>query len=222
VEVIGAGLGRTGTMSLKVALEQLGLGPCHHAIEIFNDPARVPLWEAALDGQPIGWDRLLAGYRSTVDWPACTHYEELIEVYPRAKVVLTVRDPERWYESVRTTIYDIHGSSDGPGFMPPMEETPPEIRPARELMDRVIFRDTFGNRFGERSHAIEVFEAHNAEVERRVPAERLLVYEVREGWAPLCDFLEVAVPDAPFPHLNDREAFMKLVDERTEAAAQGK
>lgn len=206
-------------MSLKVALEQLGLGPCHHAIEIFNDPERVPLWRAAIDGEPVGWDRLLAGYRSTVDWPGCTHYEELMEAHPNAKVILTVRDPDRWYDSVLTTIYDIHGSSDGPGFMPPMEQTPPEIRPARELMDRVIFLDTFHNRFEERSHAIGVFNSHNEAVRRRVPPERLLVYEVSDGWGPLCEFLEVGAPDAQFPRLNDREAFMKLVDERTEAAA---
>jgi hypothetical protein len=221
MEVIGAGFGRTGTMSLKVALEELGFGPCHHAIEVFDNPERAALWEAAARGERMDWDEVLAGYRSTVDWPACSFYDQLIDAYPEAKVILTVRDPERWYESVMDSIYAVHAGG-GPADLPPMAQTPPEILPARRMIDRIVFLDTFSNRVEDRGHAIAVFNAHNEEVKRRIPPDRLLVYEVSEGWQPLCEFLGVEAPgDTPFPRLNDRAAFQALVRERTDEAEAG-
>src|SRR3712207_228473 len=105
IEVIGAGFGRTGTMSLKVALEELGFGPCYHMIELFGHPEHVELWETASQGKPVDWEKLFSGYRATTDWPACSFYGELMQRYPNAKVILTVRDPDRWYESTYNTIY---------------------------------------------------------------------------------------------------------------------
>jgi hypothetical protein len=207
VKVIGAGFGRTGTMSLKVALETLGFNPCYHMTEVFAHPKHSGFWVSAWRGEPADWDGVLGGYDAAVDWPACTFYEELMERHPNAKVILSVRDPERWYESVRNTIYELSVVIPrhpiyrigytlvsffvfrGPGN--------------RNLADEIIWLGTFDDRFEDKVHAIEVFERHNAEVQRRVPRDRLLVYDVKAGWGPLCEFLGVEEPDEPFPHTND-------------------
>ena len=209
LEVIGAGFGRTGTMSLKVALEELGFGPCYHMREVFEHPEHIELWGAAMQGKPVDWQQIFGNYRATVDWPGCTFYNELLERNPDAKVILTVRDPQRWYESAYNTIYRISGAFYSPIFylagliMPKARQ----VKRARQFIAELLWERDFDGRFEEREHAIETFERHNEEVRQRVPPERLLVYEVKEGWAPLCDFLGVEVPDRPFPHLNDTEAF---------------
>ena len=205
LKVIGAGFGRTGTMSLKVALEELGYGPCYHMVELFEHPEHVERWEATVRGEPVDWEELFSGYRSSVDWPGVAFYKELAHRYPQAKVLLSVRDPERWYESTRKTIYTTVDHS---------PEMIAAVGPAPRLNDELIWKRTFGGNFEDRRHAIEVFERHNEEVKEHVPAERLLVYEVKDGWGPLCEFLGVEVPKAkPFPHLNDTEAFIKRVQE---------
>ena len=213
IEVIGAGLGRTGTSSLKEALETLGFGPCYHMTEVFAHLEHVPVWEAAR-GECVEWEDALHGYRAAVDWPAPAFYEELMRRYPGAKVILTVRDPERWYESTLNTIYEIQGLSESPAYalsallVPPMRR----VRRATRVIGALAWRGLFGGRFEDREHAIAVFEKYNAEVARRVPAERLLVYEAREGWEPLCAFLGVEVPEGkPFPHANDTEEFRKRI-----------
>ncbi len=196
MKVIGAGFGRTGTMSLKVALEELGYGPCYHMIEVFEHPEHVPLWEAARRGEPVDWEELFDGYQATVDWPGAAFYKELSERYPEARVILTVRDPERWYESARTTIFNLQGTS---------SSRAPQL--ARDLAYQKGFRDV-----EDRRHMIEAFNRWNEEVKESIPAGRLLVYEVKEGWEPLCSFLDVEVPkDKPFPHLNDSDSFRRMV-----------
>jgi hypothetical protein len=207
VKVIGAGFGRTGTMSLKVALETLGFDPCYHMTEVFAHPEHTGFWISAWRGEPADWDGVLGGYEAAVDWPACSFYEDLMERHPAAKVILSVRDPERWYESVRNTIYELsvvvprhpiyrigyklvslfvfRGSGDV------------------DLADEIIWQGTFDGRFEDKNYAIEVFERHNAEIRQRVPGVRLLVYDVKAGWGPLCEFLGVEVPDEPFPRTND-------------------
>jgi Sulfotransferase domain len=216
LEVIGAGFGRTGTMSLKVALEELGFGPCYHMIEVFENPEHVEQWEAAREGRP-NWEELFRGYRAAVDWPAAAFYEELMERYPDAKVILTVRDPDRWYESARSTIFTIQNVASSPIlslaglFVPSLRQMKRVARMARDL----AWEDVFDGRFEDRRGAIEAFDRWNEEVKKRVPAERLLVYEVKDGWGPLCDFLGVAVPEGrPFPHLNDAETFRKRIRRR--------
>jgi hypothetical protein len=209
MKVIGAGFGRTGTMSLKVALEELGCGPCYHMMEVFDKPRHVALWQAAAEGRPIDWGDLFAGYNSAVDWPACSFYEQLIDLYPDAKVLHTVRDPEKWYESVRNTIY------------PSTQEAgdSPDRRAHLHMIKTLIWQRTFHGRFEDKQHALAIFEQHNREVTQRVPAERLLVYDVREGWEPLCRFLGVPVPkDTAFPRLNDTATFQRRVQERTQRA----
>jgi hypothetical protein len=217
LEIIGAGFGRTGTMSLKVALEELGFGPCYHMTEVFANPEHVELWEAAARGEPLDWEEVFRGYRATVDWPAAAFYEELLKRYPDAKVILTVRDPERWYESARSTIYNIQKTATSPIFslgalfVPRMKR----MRRAALMAADLAWKRMFGGRFEDYEHAIEVFEQWNEEVKERVPPDKLLVYEVKEGWEPLCAFLGTNVPqDKPFPHLNDAETFRKMIRRR--------
>ncbi|HEX5851111.1 MAG TPA: sulfotransferase [Rubrobacter sp.] len=209
MKLIGAGFGRTGTTSLKAALERLGLDPCYHMTEVFAHPDHADFWVRAWHGKPVDWDGVIGGYEATVDWPACTFYETLMERYPEAKVLLSVRDPERWYESTRGTIYELTRLTEGStisrlifgvvgllvfgGF----------TGRRSSLANDLIWEGTFDGKFEDRAYAMGVFERHNEEVKRRVPRDRLLVYEVSEGWGPLCEFLCVPVPDEPFPRLND-------------------
>jgi len=207
VKVVGAGFGRTGTLSLKVALETLGFGPCYHMIEVFEHPEHVGFWEATWRGEPVDWDGFLGGYEATVDWPACTFYEDLLQRHPDAKVLLSVRDPESWYESTRNTIYEISkitaGSRLSRAIFALVGLFVPGVFKIGRMGNEIIWWGTFDGRFEDRSHAIKVFERHNEEVRRRVPRDKLLVYEVKEGWGPLCEFLGVEEPDKPFPRLND-------------------
>jgi hypothetical protein len=216
VRVIGAGFGRTGTTSLKAALETLGFGRSYRLTEVFEHPEHVAVWEAAHRGEPVDWNEFLAGHEITIDWPACSFYAELMEAFPEAPVILTLRDPDRWYESVRSTIYGIHKISAGPAPM----RLPfgfaglfaPGVTGIARLADEILWDGTFEGRFEDRHHAIETFHRHNEEVRRRVPSERLLVFDVKEGWGPLCDFLGVEAPTEPFPHLNDtREMRRRLL-----------
>lgn len=209
LEVIGAGFGRTGTMSLKVALETLGFGPCYHMTEVFTHPEHVELWRAATQGKPVAWEQIFDGYRATVDWPGCAFYAELMHRYPGAKVILTVRDPHKWYESAYNTIYRITGAASSPVFYLASLVVPAakRMKHARRMIIEVVWQRDLDGRFEDREYAIETFERHNEEVKQCVPAENLLVYEVSEGWEPLCEFLGVEVPDGPFPHLNDSEVF---------------
>lgn len=213
LKVIGAGFGRTGTLSLKTALEELGFAPCYHMIELFQRPNDLVYWEAAFRGEPIDWRAFLANYQATVDWPGCTYYKELMQSFPDAKVLLTVRDPEKWYESVHATIYNRTRRSANARVTPLqfiMMRNPflaGRLRVVR-MINEVIWGKTFGDNFEDRAHAFAIFNQHIEEVKQEVPPERLLVYNVKEGWEPLCAFLGVPVPaDKPFPHLNDRDSF---------------
>ena len=196
LKVIGAGFGRTGTLSVKQALEELGFGPCYHMTELFDKPGADELWDAIVRGAPADWNAVFAGYRAAVDWPACAFYKELMHVYPEAKVLLTVRDPEKWYESVYNTIYRV-------------SHRDLSISTHRRMVNALIWQGTFDGKFKEKDYAIAVFLRHSEEVKRQVPPEKLLVYDVKESWEPLCAFLGVEVPtDTPFPHLNDRDNFV--------------
>ena len=217
MKVIGAGFGRTGTASLKVALEELGFGPCYHMTEVFEHPEHAEFWEAVWRGEPADWDGVLGGYEATVDWPACTFYEELLERHPEAKVLLSVRDPERWYESTRSTIYKLTKISTRSLFSRVSLAFPSllrfgtfTIRPW-QIAEEIVLRGTFDGKFEDKRHAIEVFNRHNEEVRRRAPQERLLVYEVKEGWGPLCKFLDVEEPNHPFPRLNDAAELRRMI-----------
>jgi len=203
IRVIGAGLGRTGTLSLKMALEELGFVKCYHMTEVLARLEDVKHWDAAARGRPVDWDALFAGYQATVDWPGCAFYEDFLHRYPEAKVVLTVRDPNRWYDSAQQTIHYVRHAF--PRW------TNLFFRRMREfhlMGDRLVWDGTFQGRFEDKPYAIDVFNRHNERVRQVVPPDRLLVYEVREGWGPLCAFLGVPVPEGkPFPHVNDTAEF---------------
>src|SRR5829696_2257851 len=209
MRVIGAGFGRTGTTSLKAALKELGFGPSYTLGEVFRNPDHVRVWEAASGpaGEEVDWEGFLAGFGVAVDWPSCSFYEELMEAFPEAPVILTVRDPAPWYESMRSTIHGLRRLTTGPL---PLRAAfsfvglfAPGVTGVVRLADRLVWEGTFDGRFEDRDYAMEVFERHNEAVLGRVPPERLLVFAVREGWAPLCDFLGVEVPDGHFPRLNE-------------------
>jgi len=200
MQVIGAGFGRTGTMSMQAALELLGYR-CYHMQEITKDPRHLPAWHAFVIGAAqMDWKRLFAGYDATVDFPACAFYRELLVEFPDAKVVLTVRDPERWFQSFLT-----------------LQETTdrfrifrfvPRVRRFLNFVDLLLGKVFNSPR--DHDHCIDVFKRHNQEVKAYVPADRLLVFQVQEGWEPLCKFLGREVPaGTPFPHLNEGRASLE-------------
>jgi hypothetical protein len=208
VQVIGAGFGRTGTMSLKAALEQIGFGPSFHMIDLVRDPAPLPYWRAAAAGETVDWEQALDGWQSTVDWPGCTFWEQMAETWPDAPVLLSVRDPEAWY---RSCLNSIHAAKEMAlrGELEGGSENPPDAE-VLQMINNLIWNGTFDGRFLEKDYAMEVFERHNEDVKSKVPSDRLLVYEISEGWEPLCDFLGVPVPDTPLPHLNDTTSFRNM------------
>jgi len=207
MDVIGVGFGRTGTLSLKVALEQLGFGPCLHMVSLLDDAGRSTLFSKAAEGDRDSLRAAFDGHRSTVDWPGTFFWRELIEDYPRAKVILTVRDPQRWYSSVEQTIL--------PAASRRLDQADDDMAAvaSREMAEATVHKGTFGGRLADREHAIRVFEEHNEEVRRTVPAGRLLEFQVADGWSPLCAFLGRPVPEAQFPRLNDAVAFKQRLVE---------
>jgi hypothetical protein len=197
LEVIGAGWGRTGTASLKLALELLGLDPCYHMLEVIRNPAFVPLWMEVAAGRP-DWNGIFEGYRATVDFPACLHWRALLSQWPDAKVLLSVRPSDIWFESTQETIFSERlreGSRD---------------TPFGAMIEAVLHRP-LGGRMDDRAALIAAYERHNAEVIAEVPPEKLLVFDVAEGWGPLSAFLDRPVPDAPFPRVNSREEFLSML-----------
>jgi hypothetical protein len=213
IKLVGAGLPRTGTLTQKLALEELGLGPCYHWVNVIADLDQVELWNAALDGG-APWAEVFAGHHSTVDWPGGYFYRELMDVYPEAKVLLSVRDGEAWERSFRDTIWTMsHGETLMPRLAWARAEIDPRWQRYLELVDRMFWgpQGTFADGHAQPAQMIEQMERHNEAVRSAVPAERLLVWEVTEGWGPLCEFLQVDVPTTPLPHANERDAFVERV-----------
>jgi hypothetical protein len=204
LKIVGAGFGRTGTLSLKTALEKLGFGPCYHMAEVFPRPDHIAMWHRLAFENAIDWDLVFRDFNSTVDWPSARWWREIAAHFPDAKVLLSVRDPEAWYKSMIDTIYQ-------PMKSPVPDGVPELVRLQNEMVRKSILSETFDNRFEDRSHALEVFKRHTQEVRDAIDPERLLVFDVREGWAPLCRFLEVPVPAEPFPRLNDTATTQAMI-----------
>ena len=202
LDIIGPGFGRTGPSSMKIALEHLGFGPAHHMCEMSDHYERqVPFWEAANRGEAGDWDEVFQGYRSQVDWPGARFWRELAAHYPKAKVILTVRDPDEWFDSVQATIAPFaasHGKNESP-----------MTNAIAGLAHRLVVEGVFDNRLSDRAYAMSVFNAHIAQVQAAIPASRLLTFDVRQGWGPLCDFLGVPVPAITFPNLNSSKQFVE-------------
>ena len=206
MKLIGAGLPRTATLTQKVALEMLGFGPCYHMVNVFADLDQVGSWSDALAGRP-DWDLILDGYESTVDWPGSFFYRELMDVYPDAKVLLSIRDPSRWERSMRETIWD---TLFGDSFIHHLSSAAAGVSSGwRRYLDlmTVMWQRQGACAADQNGRLSDTLEQHTKAVRRSVPPERLLVWDVSEGWEPLCGFLGVDVPPAPLPHLNDSRMY---------------
>ncbi|MEZ5461748.1 sulfotransferase family protein [Dokdonella sp.] len=202
LNVIGVGVGRTGTYSLKLAINQLGLGPCFHMEEVLKNMAvQVPLWSEALQGR-ADWETIYKGFTGAVDWPTAGFFRELLKKYPTAKFVLTERSPESWADSFGSTIFKLVAGKD---------KAPPEMRAWLDMAEAVIAWTGFPPDL-DREGLMEAFVAHNRAVRECIPSNQLLVFEVRQGWEPLCDFLGTPIPAEEFPRSNDRGEFWDLVN----------
>lgn len=213
IQIIGAGFGRTGTLSLKLALEELGFRKCYHMVELLQNPEDVVLWEQAGEGQAVDWGSLFEDYQAIVDFPGCCHYQELMKYYPDAKVILTVRDPETWYESSRNTILEAGPQSFQKLMTILLQPFSSRLRKIMRIvrLNRNYWQQIFEGRLEDKSYVMRVFDQHIDEVKQTVPSERLLVYQVKEGWEPLCRFLGKSVPEGkPFPNLNKRSSFNQM------------
>ena len=212
MKVIGAGLPRTGTLSQKVALEMLGFGPCYHMVNVLADLPLAEQWADAMDGEP-DWEEIFGEHQSTVDWPGSFFYRQLAERYPDAKVVLSTRDPEAWEKSMRDTIWELfNGDSLMTHLSRARAVVDPDWRAYVLLMQRMwAAAGTFTPGRLEPGHLASAITRYEERVKRDIPRNRLLVWSVTEGWEPLCEFLEVGVPDTPFPRLNDTTMFIDRV-----------
>ncbi|MEL7188709.1 MAG: sulfotransferase family protein [Pseudomonadota bacterium] len=206
LKVIGAGFGRTGTASLKAALEILGYNKTHHMFEVMDSKDQMRLWHAIGQGEAPNWDKVYDGFPAAVDFPTAAYWRELSTSYPDAKVILTVRSAESWWKSASETIIPI-------GRAPPAwaRSLIPPIRRNVEMTNGTVWNRMFDGRQFEKDHAVRMFEQHNAAVQAELSPERLLVFEVKQGWEPLCAFLGKPVPDQPFPHVNDTAEFKKTI-----------
>ena len=190
LRVVGAGLGRTGTLSLKVALERLLGAPCHHMMEVFTHPEQVEVWTAAFKGKPPNWKKFLAPYAASVDWPSAGLWYEIAEAFPNAIILLSTRDSaETWWSSASETIFK------------GLESAP--ASPWRDMVAAMFTR--FTSDIGNKRAAIAAYEKHNADVRARAPKARLVEYRPGDGWEPLCKALDVPVPKEPYPKTNTRE-----------------
>lgn len=201
LDVIGSGLGRTGTKSLQTALNMLGLGPCHHMVEVFAHPDSMALWIEAGRGRP-DWDAIFADYRSAVDYPGAAYWRELAAYYPDAKVIHTVRDPDKWFDSTQATIFAPDGLATR--AMTAGDDSVPGAFFGS-------FSAAFRDHLHDRAFMTDYFRRHSEAVVATIPAERLLIYEAGQGWEPLCGFLGVPVPDDPYPSENSRAEFIGRV-----------
>ena len=191
LSVIGAGFGRTGTLSMKLALEALGFGPCHHMADVLSNPDQLAQWRNVAQGNLPNWDSILEGYKSAVDWPTAYYWRELSKHYPDAKIILTVRSPESWYESFSKTILQTIG---------------PENNPL-SFGVKIINQAIFNGRPDDRAQAIAAYEKNTMDVKAAFSADRLLTFELGDGWNPLCKFLNKPIPTNPFPKNNSKEEF---------------
>lgn len=203
IKVIGAGFGRNGTLSLKLALEQLGFDKCYHMMTLDQDKDEDLAWLALSRGETVDFDVLFQGYQASVDWPSCNFWREQLAAYPDAKVILSERDPQRWYDSVMNTIY--------PASAAMKDVQDPLMQRRSRMVFELIWDGLFGGRMDDRDHVIDVYLKHNQQVKDEVAPEQLLVFESSIGWEPLCEFLEVPVPETPYPRTNSTEDFAALM-----------
>jgi hypothetical protein len=203
LRVVGAGLGRTGTSSLKAALETLLGGRCYHMSELHSRPEDLPRWEQALAGAPVDWEGVFGGFEATLDWPAASFWGELLAAYPDATVLLSRRvSAEDWWASMEKTIVAL--------LREPLPDDDPQLARQRRLT-AAILTERLDERWWERERALAAYERHNARVLSAVPAGRLIEWSAGDGWGPLCAGLGLPEPQEPFPHLNTTPEFRESV-----------
>ncbi len=208
IKVIGAGFGRTGTLSLKLALETLGFGPCYHMAEVRSHPEHVALWRRAWRGEDV-WPEMFDGYAAAVDWPTAAFWRRLMDYYPAAKIVLSLRDGASWFRSASDTIF--RGVREGLAKTPP-GEAPPDEHLA--MVKEIIVDGTFAGDLTDAQAARARYDANIAAVRAAVPPSRLVEARAQDGWAPLCAGLGVPVPDIPYPKVNTTEEFAERWGQR--------
>jgi hypothetical protein len=201
LKVVGAGLGRTGTHSLKIAFEQLLGAPCYHMLEVFGRPDDIPVWQRAIDGDMPDWNAFLSEYQVAVDWPACAFWREILAANPEAVVLLSSRDTDGWWASANNTIFQLTQ-----GELPPDEIARAQITMAVDMLTK-RFTPNWQNEID----AKRAYEEHNADVRASVPADRLIDYHPGDGWEPICEKLGLPVPSEPFPHVNTTDEFRAMV-----------
>jgi hypothetical protein len=201
LRVVGAGVGRTGTTSLKVALERLLGAPCYHMAEVITHPEHVASWSAAARGEPVDWDALFSGYAAAVDWPVSAFWPEIGAAFPDAILLHSVRDPASWWKSASTTIFPTSREAQGPW---------------REMLDEMFAR-RFTLALDDEAACLAALARHDADVRARAPKERLLEWRASDGWEPLCAALGVPVPAEPFPRVNTSDEFHAMVGARRAA-----
>lgn len=214
LKVFGTGHGRTGTMSLKLALEQLGFGKCYHMYELLNNPDQIIYFEKAERGEKVDWDELFKGYHSACDMPVIRYYEQILAMYPDAKVIHTTRDADSWFKSITQTIFWATKPSFGMILsmivrMPFSSQLRKRLRVFKynsKMLDTL-----FGKELKDKEKIIKCFNEHNEKVLNSISKEKLLVYDVKSGWEPLCKFLNVPVPVTPFPRVNSKDEFVNNV-----------
>jgi len=205
LKVIGAGVGRTGTESLKKALELLLDAPCYHMTEVFENLDHIPLWLQAVQGSEPDWHAMFANYQGAVDWPAASFWPELSAAFPDALVLLSVRDAEEWWDSASRTIFIDHNPAPDTDW--------------QHMWLQVASR-RFTGKLNNKAACIEAFNRHYERVRQSVAPERLLEWSVQDGWGPICAALNLPVPDEPFPHSNRKEDFQKKLDEINQSVSE--
>jgi hypothetical protein len=215
LKIIGTGLGRTGTHTLKTALNHLGFGDCYHMVELFQKPEGLHYFEKAERGEAVDWNRLFHNYNSAVDYPVARYFRQISDYYPEAKIIHTYRDPQVWFESAGKTIF-IAGRLSMKRFLKFAAHytVSSEVRKRLPVLlyNRRLMKLEFGNDISDKKKVIKKFEQHTENVIKKISSERLLLYNVSEGWEPLCKFLGVPVPAEKYPHTNTREEFYQKVE----------
>lgn len=221
MKLLGAGLPRTGTLSQKVALEILGVGPCYHMVNVLGDLDLAPQWRRAMAGD-VAWDEIFNGFEATVDWPGSFFYKELMQAYPDAKVLLSVRESAAWARSMRDTIWGLfYGETMIRHLSSARAEIDPKWRGYMEMMDEMWrLSGLMDGPATSDEYLSAAIDRYHDEVRSTVPPERLLVWSVCDGWEPLCEFLEVPVPDMPFPRLNESKQFRERITDGAIIALQ--
>ncbi|MBT4161110.1 MAG: sulfotransferase family protein [Gammaproteobacteria bacterium] len=199
MRVIGAGLGRTGTNSLKIALEILLQGPCYHMFELWQNPEDVAIWQSAVNDEPVDWQKFLSRWVATVDWPGAPLFDQMAAAFPDALVLLSIRDGEEWYQSANNTIFSVMRNA-------PPGEKPPTGKLVASEFDKWLTLD-----IDNKAEVIAAHDRHNERVRKTIPPNRLLEWRPGDGWEPICSALDLPVPAEPFPHANDSASFMDTV-----------